>query len=220
MQVAETSTAPERQHRVYWWKEAIIVGVFYVVYSWTRNQFGSNKIAADGIPDQAFTNAVRVIRCGDGAQPVPRTDRAGMVPAVQVVHPVLEHVVRHDALHRHARRVHPAVRQTARRVPAVAQHARRDDRAGDPRFRLLPVDAAAVARRAVPGPIRRATAARASRRRSDRRVAGDSSTRSPSTADRGRSTPTRWRRSPTSTRRCRACTSAGRHGAPSPSGPC
>jgi hypothetical protein len=62
MQVAETSTAPERQHRVYWWKEAIIVAVFYMVYSWTRNQFGSNKIAADGIPDQAFTNAVRVIR--------------------------------------------------------------------------------------------------------------------------------------------------------------
>ncbi len=62
MQVAETSTAPERQHRVYWWKEAIIVAAFYMVYSWTRNQFGSNKIAADGIPDQAFTNAVRVIR--------------------------------------------------------------------------------------------------------------------------------------------------------------
>ena len=62
MQVAETSTAPERQHRVYWWKEAIIVAAFYAVYSWTRNQFGSNKIAADGIPDQAFTNAVRVIR--------------------------------------------------------------------------------------------------------------------------------------------------------------
>jgi hypothetical protein len=62
MQVAETSTAPERQHRVYWWKEALIVAAFYAVYSWTRNQFGSNKIAADGIPDQAFTNAVRVIR--------------------------------------------------------------------------------------------------------------------------------------------------------------
>ena len=32
------------------------------MYSWTRNLFGSNKIAGDGIPDQAFTNAVRVIR--------------------------------------------------------------------------------------------------------------------------------------------------------------
>jgi hypothetical protein len=62
MQVAEPTTAPEREHRVFWWKEAMIVGVFYAIYSWTRNQFGSNKIAADGIPDQAFTNATRVIR--------------------------------------------------------------------------------------------------------------------------------------------------------------
>ena len=65
MQVVEQITAPEREHRVYWWKEALIVAVFYAVYSWTRNLFGSNKIAADGIPDQAFTNAVRVIRAGD-----------------------------------------------------------------------------------------------------------------------------------------------------------
>jgi PAP2 superfamily len=62
MQVAETTAAPRREHRVYWWKEALIVGTFYAIYSWTRNQFGSNKIAADGIPDQAFTNALRVIR--------------------------------------------------------------------------------------------------------------------------------------------------------------
>lgn len=62
MQVAEPTVAPERQHRLYWWKEALIVAVFYGVYSWTWNQFGSNKIAADGIPEQAFTNAVRVIR--------------------------------------------------------------------------------------------------------------------------------------------------------------
>ena len=60
--VEEQVTAPEREHRVYWWKEALIVAVFYAVYSWTRNLFGSNKIAGDGIPDQAFTNAVRVIR--------------------------------------------------------------------------------------------------------------------------------------------------------------
>ncbi len=54
--------APERQHRLLWWKEALIVAAFYAVYSWTRNLFGSNKIAADGIPDQAFTNAERVIQ--------------------------------------------------------------------------------------------------------------------------------------------------------------
>ena len=62
MQVAEEAPAPERQHRVFWWKEALIVAVFYGVYSFTRNLFGSNKIAADGIPEQAFTNAERVIR--------------------------------------------------------------------------------------------------------------------------------------------------------------
>jgi hypothetical protein len=47
---------------VFWWKEALIVAVFYVIYSWTRNQFGSNRIAADGVPEQAFNNAERVIR--------------------------------------------------------------------------------------------------------------------------------------------------------------
>jgi hypothetical protein len=51
----------ERRHRLFWWKEALIVIVFYVVYSWIRNQFGSNRIAAEGIPRAAFHNAQRVI---------------------------------------------------------------------------------------------------------------------------------------------------------------
>jgi hypothetical protein len=62
MQVAEEAATEERRHRLFWWKEAIIVALFYVVYSGTRNLFGSNKIAADGVPEQAFTNAERVIR--------------------------------------------------------------------------------------------------------------------------------------------------------------
>ena len=61
MYAAEPATVPERQHRTFWWKEALIVALFYGVYSWTRNQFGSNKIAADGVPEQAFTNADRLI---------------------------------------------------------------------------------------------------------------------------------------------------------------
>jgi hypothetical protein len=47
---------------VFWWKEALIVAIFYAVYSWIRNQFGSNRIAAEGIPRAAFRNAERVIR--------------------------------------------------------------------------------------------------------------------------------------------------------------
>jgi len=62
MQVADAPPAPVREHRVYWWKELIIVAVFYGVYSWTRNLFGSNAIAADGVPGQAFTNAERIIQ--------------------------------------------------------------------------------------------------------------------------------------------------------------
>jgi hypothetical protein len=61
MQGADIATAPERHHRLYWWKEALIVAVFYAIYSWTRNLFGSNQIAAAGVPRQAFTNAERII---------------------------------------------------------------------------------------------------------------------------------------------------------------
>jgi hypothetical protein len=61
MQVAEAEIRTSRPHRLYWWKEAAIATAFYLVYSWTRNLFGSNRIAADGVPEQAFNNAERVI---------------------------------------------------------------------------------------------------------------------------------------------------------------
>lgn len=38
------------------------MGAFYLIYSWSRNLFGSTRIAADGIPEQAFNNAERLIR--------------------------------------------------------------------------------------------------------------------------------------------------------------
>jgi hypothetical protein len=62
MQVAPARVVPERQHRLFWWKEALIIGVGYFIYSWTRNQFGSKRLAADGIPEQAFDNAEEIIR--------------------------------------------------------------------------------------------------------------------------------------------------------------
>lgn len=51
-----------RHHRTYWWKEALIMGVFYLVYSWARNQFGSANVGETSEPLQAFNNAVRIIR--------------------------------------------------------------------------------------------------------------------------------------------------------------
>jgi hypothetical protein len=56
------AAVPERTHRLFWWKEALIAIAFYLVYSWTRNQFGSNRLAADGVAEHAFHNAERVIR--------------------------------------------------------------------------------------------------------------------------------------------------------------
>ena len=56
-----TVDAPERVHRLHWWKEALIVAAFYLVYSWIRNRFGSNQIAADGVPEAAFHNAEDII---------------------------------------------------------------------------------------------------------------------------------------------------------------
>ena len=58
----DARASPARDHRLFWWKEALIAVVFYAVYSWTRNQFGSNRLAGDGIPQHAFNNARQVIR--------------------------------------------------------------------------------------------------------------------------------------------------------------
>ena len=59
---SQTVAAPARTHRLHWWKEALIVLAFYLVYSWIRNRFGSNTIGADGVPEAAFHNAELVIR--------------------------------------------------------------------------------------------------------------------------------------------------------------
>jgi PAP2 superfamily len=61
MPVVDGRPVPERRHRVYWWKEALLMVVFYLLYSWTRNRFGSNAIEPGGIPLHAFHNAERVI---------------------------------------------------------------------------------------------------------------------------------------------------------------
>jgi hypothetical protein len=61
---AETAAVPraEREHRLYWWKEAAIIAAFYLVYSAVRNQFGSTLVDEGQEPVEAFTNAMRTIR--------------------------------------------------------------------------------------------------------------------------------------------------------------
>jgi cytochrome bd-type quinol oxidase subunit 2 len=62
MPVDQVRPLPARRHRLFWWKEVLIVLGFYLVYSWIRNQFGSNAFEPGGIPFHAFDNAERVIR--------------------------------------------------------------------------------------------------------------------------------------------------------------
>ncbi len=44
--------------RLRWWREVLYIASFYVLYTWTRNQFGSASV--DSM--QAYTNARRIIR--------------------------------------------------------------------------------------------------------------------------------------------------------------
>ncbi len=55
---AEAPTRP----RLLWWKEAAIIVGFYLIYSVTRNQFGSANLARGAEPTGAFRNALSVIR--------------------------------------------------------------------------------------------------------------------------------------------------------------
>jgi hypothetical protein len=51
----------ERPTKLYWWKEAGLVIVFYLVYSLARNRFGSHRVEIGEEPLHAFNNALRII---------------------------------------------------------------------------------------------------------------------------------------------------------------
>lgn len=54
--------AAAREHRTQLAKELLIIGSFYVLYSLTRNRFGSVRISGTDVPMNAFNNAMKVIR--------------------------------------------------------------------------------------------------------------------------------------------------------------
>ena len=47
---------------LYWWSEALLVLTFYVVYSWSRNQFGSATVQ----PDEALRAQMRAVALESG----------------------------------------------------------------------------------------------------------------------------------------------------------
>ena len=154
MPVVDGLPPQERRHRVYWWKEALLMVAFYLLYSWIRNRFGSNALDEGGVPVHAFDNAIRVIRFEQFLGLFHEQAIQQLFLPYRGVHPVLEHVLRHGPLRRHAGRLRPAVLEAAGRVPRVAQQPRDHDRPGDRRLRAVPADAAPAARQAV-RPLRR-----------------------------------------------------------------
>lgn len=64
MDAVKDSSAQQREHRTFWWKEALIMSVFYLFYSWSRNLFGSAYISLEtgDTPIRAFHNAERIIQ--------------------------------------------------------------------------------------------------------------------------------------------------------------
>ncbi len=118
-----TVETPERVHRLHWWKEALIVVAFYLVYSWIRNRFGSNQIAADGVPEAAFHNAEDIIRF-ERALGLFHEESLQEVFLAQTwfiqfwnVYYGTAHFFVTLAV------IHPPVLQTRRRIPTVAEHA-------------------------------------------------------------------------------------------------
>ena len=58
---APLAVAIARHNRTLWWKELLIVAIFYAIYTMIRNQFGSALVNCVDVPLHSFTNAVRVI---------------------------------------------------------------------------------------------------------------------------------------------------------------
>lgn len=56
-ELSPTKAAP----RLFWWKEVLLIGAFYMIYTFSRNRFGSARLG-DSKPTQAFDNARSLIR--------------------------------------------------------------------------------------------------------------------------------------------------------------
>ena len=62
--VTETGelTAAKPAPRLYWWKEVLLIAVFYALYTGSRNKFGSATLAEGAQPTKAYDNATHLIR--------------------------------------------------------------------------------------------------------------------------------------------------------------
>ena len=71
--LSEPATA--RHHRTVWWKEALIIGTFYSLYTLIRNQFGSQLV-----------NGVDILRWNDQGRVTEFKVMVRPLKAMQAIH--------------------------------------------------------------------------------------------------------------------------------------
>ena len=100
--VAERRARATDRAGLRWWKEVLLAGGVYVVYSVVRNQFGS----AGGDPGPAYGHAVDIIDLEQALHLYFEPDAAAVVPRPpgQRAHPPVERVLRHRPLPRDVHR--------------------------------------------------------------------------------------------------------------------
>ena len=130
--MTERRTEPhtESGRRLRWWREIIYIAAFYLLYSAVRNTFGSAGGVGREAVATAFGHAKDIIAIQDaiGLWFEPELQKWYLDLPGDGLHPGLEHLLRHRALHRDDRRAGAPLPPPTRPVPGVAQHAGRDDR--------------------------------------------------------------------------------------------
>ena len=129
-----------------WWKEMLIAGGFYLVYTLVRNQFGSGGA---GDRDIALNHAKAIIHIerSVGLWFEPRLQQWYLDLPYDGFIRVLEHLLRVAPLHRDHRRAGPGVPPDPVPLPVLPDDARRRDRPRDHRLRHVLPHAAPPPRR-------------------------------------------------------------------------
>ena len=82
-----------------WWVEILVIAVFYGIYSLIRNQFGSDTVAQSaeiltGAAKDAYENAKDVIAVERFFRSIPRAPHSRYILGLDLVHQLLECVLR------------------------------------------------------------------------------------------------------------------------------
>ena len=73
------------EHRLAWWKEALIITLFYSTYTLIRNQFGSTLVKGVEVPEHAFDKCRAKLIANQRVGRIKHRDDQGFFPPRQAV---------------------------------------------------------------------------------------------------------------------------------------